>query len=231
MNKQADDYSQPLQKKRTTRDIILHTIKSSPQSTVEELAEAADISPVTVRHHLNALQAEGTIESATIRRKVGRPYYVYSLSERGQELFPKRYVRLTSRLLDEMKDRLPEKLLNEIFEGVVDTVLREHHGKFEHLPLEQRLDYLVKLLSDEGFLSTWERTPGGYRLVEYSCPYLSIGSTHAEVCSFDRQLMSGILELRVHQESCMLHGASCCQFSIDADTQPAAVYQTFGKIN
>lgn len=76
-------------KKRSTRDIILHTIKQSPQSTVEELAGAADISPVTVRHHLNALQADGIIETASIRRKVGRPYYVYSLSEKGQELFPR----------------------------------------------------------------------------------------------------------------------------------------------
>ena len=35
-------------KKRTTRDVILHGIKSSPHSTVEELAEVADVSPVTV---------------------------------------------------------------------------------------------------------------------------------------------------------------------------------------
>lgn len=201
-------------KKRTTREVILHTIKQSPQSTVEELAEAADISPVTVRHHLNALQAEGTIEASSIRRKVGRPYYVYSLSERGQELFPKRYVRLTSRLLDEMKGRLPAHVIDEIFAGVVNTVLEEHRGEFEHLPLEGRLDYLVSLLSEEGFLSTWERTEQGYRLVEYSCPYLSIGSTHGEVCSLDRQLMSGILELNVIQDSCMLQGANCCQFRI-----------------
>jgi predicted ArsR family transcriptional regulator len=178
------------------------------------LAEAADISPVTVRHHLNALQAEGSIEAASIRRKVGRPYFVYSLSERGQELFPKRYVRLTNRLLDEMKDRLPEAVIGEIFNGVVDSVLEEHRGEFEHLPIEKRLDYLVELLSDEGFLSTWERTPDGFRLVEYSCPYLSIGSTHAEVCNFDTRLMSGVLQLEVQQNSCMLQGAHCCQFTI-----------------
>jgi DeoR family suf operon transcriptional repressor len=218
-------------KKRTTRDIILHSIKQSPQSTVEELAEAADVSPVTVRHHLNALQAEGTIEAASIRRKVGRPYYVYSLSERGQELFPKRYVRLTSRLLDEMKGRLPEEVINEIFEGVVNTVLEDHRGEFEHLPLEQRLDYLVKLLSDEGFLSTWEKTPNGYRLVEYSCPYLSIGSTHAEVCNFDKQLMSGVLQLQVQQDSCMLHGANCCQFSIENETRSVEQFQFAAEMN
>jgi len=205
-------------KKRTARDIILHSIKQTPQSTVDELAEAAEISPVTVRHHLNALQAEGTIEAASVRRKVGRPYYVYSLSEQGQELFPKRYVRLTSRLLDELKGRLPQEVINEIFSGLVNTVLEEHKGEFEHLPIEERMDYLVNLLSDEGFLSTWEKTTSGYRLVEYSCPYLSIGSTHAEVCEFDKQLMTGVLQLQVHQDSCMLHGANCCQFSIELQT-------------
>lgn len=217
-------------KKRSTRDIILHTIKQSPQSTVEELAEAADISPVTVRHHLNALQAEGTIEAASIRRKVGRPYYVYSLSEKGQELFPKRYVRLTSRLLDEMKGRFPEHVISEIFEGIVDTLLCEHRGEFESLTLEQRLDYLVQMLSEEGFLSTWERTAEGYRLTEYSCPYLSIGSTHAEVCNFDKRLMSGVLQLETHQESCILHGANNCQFVIitnEATTDPLVVNPEF----
>jgi predicted ArsR family transcriptional regulator len=209
----VDEYTS--KKKRSTRDVILHTIKSSPQSTVEELAEAADISPVTVRHHLNALQAEGSIEASTVRRKVGRPYYVYSLSERGQELFPKRYVRLTHRLLDEMKDRLPDEVIQNIFNGVVESVLEDHRGEFEHLPFEKRLDYLVELLSDEGFLATWERTADGYRLVEYSCPYLSIGSTHTEVCNFDTQLMSGVLQLNVQQDSCMLQGAHCCQFTIN----------------
>lgn len=215
-------------KKRTTREIILHTIKQSPQSTVEKLAEAADISPVTVRHHLNALLAEGTIEASSIRRKVGRPYYVYTLSEKGQELFPKRYVRLTSRLLDEMKGKLSADVIDDIFRGVVDSVLEEHHGEFEHLSLEERLDYLVNLLAEEGFLSAWERTTDGYRLVEYSCPYLSITGAHGEVCNFDRQLMHGVLQLDVIQETCMLHGANNCQFNIkiEPDVTESTVLST-----
>lgn len=213
-----DDYING--KKRTTREIILHGIKQSPQSTVEDLAEVADISPVTVRHHLNALLAEGAIEATSIRRKVGRPYYVYSLSQRGQELFPRRYVQLTSRLLDELKDRLPQEAIEEIFEGVVETVLHEHRGEYEHLPLEERLDYLTNLLSDEGFLSTWERTRTGYKLVEYSCPYLSIGSAHTEVCNFDRQIMNSILQQEVHQQSCILQGANFCEYHIEAKFTP-----------
>ena len=134
--------------KMSTRETILHTIKSSQQASVESLAQVAEVSPVTVRHHLNALQAGGLIESSSIRRKVGRPYYVYSLSEKGHEMFPKRYVRLTSRLLDELKTRLPEEVVHEVFESVVLSVVDEHKGEYEHLAFEDKLDYLVDLLAE-----------------------------------------------------------------------------------
>jgi len=198
----------------STRDTILHTIKTTQQANVEGLAEMAQVSPVTVRHHLNALQAAGLIESSSIRRKVGRPYYVYSLSEKGHELFPKRYVRLTSRLIDEMKARLPEEVVHEVFENVVLGVVEEHRGEYEHLAFEDRLDYLVDLLADEGFLASWENSEGGYTLTEYSCPYISVGRSHSEICTIDKDLIVNVLQVPVEQNRCMLKGDECCEFSV-----------------
>ncbi len=199
--------------KKSTRDIILESIKASHQAKVEDLAEVANVSPVTVRHHLNSLQAEGLIEAGSVRRKVGRPYYVYSLSAKGEELFPKRYMRLTNRLLDELKAVLPQPVIDQVFKGVVQTVLSEHRTHFAGLPFEQRLDYLVDLLKEEGFLSKWEKTVEGYVLTEYSCPYYSIGQEHAEICTFDKELILSVLESPIQQHSCMLQGADCCQFT------------------
>ncbi len=207
----------------STRDTILQTIKAQPKANVDALAEAANVSPVTVRHHLNALQANGLIELESVRRKVGRPYYVYSLSEKGQELFPKRYVRLTSRLLDEMKLHLPSEAFQDVLSNVVNGVLDDHRGEFEHLDIEDRLDYLVKLLADEGFLAHWEKTEGGYLLTEFSCPYISLGETHSEICSMDKELIINVLDVPVQQNSCMLDGESCCEFLIKVEEmQPAA---------
>jgi predicted ArsR family transcriptional regulator len=200
--------------KLSTRDTILHTIKSSQQANVETLAEAAQVSPVTVRHHLNSLQADGLIQSTSIRRKVGRPYYVYSLSEEGHELFPKRYVRLAIRLLDELKSRLPDDVMKEVFDSVVNGVIDDHRGEFEHLSIEQRLDYLVKLLGEEGFLASWEKIGVGYMLTEYSCPYISVGQTHTEICAIDKELILNVLETPIQQNSCMLEGDDCCQFIV-----------------
>lgn len=175
-----------------------------------------EVSPVTVRHHLNGLQADGLIESDSVRRKVGRPYFVYSISEKGQELFPKRYVRLTSRLLEELKNRLPASTLQDIMQGVVQGVIADHEGQFEHLPLEERLNYLVELLAEEGFLAEWQKDENGYTITEYSCPYISVGQKHTEVCTFDKELMLQVIQSPVTQHSCMLEGADCCEFSIAA---------------
>ena len=218
---QARDFivkSVTIKDRKSTRETILHAIKTSNHANVEELAEVANVSPVTVRHHLNSLQAEGLIEITSVRRKVGRPYYVYSLSEKGQELFPKRYVRLTSRLLDELKARLPEDVVREVFSSVVQNLIDDHKGEFEHLPFEQRLDYLVNLLEEEGFLSTWDKTATGYRLTEHSCPYVSIGRSHEEVCIIDQELIVGILQSSIKQQSCILNGADRCEFVIEPAT-------------
>jgi predicted ArsR family transcriptional regulator len=204
--------------KQSTRDTILHSLKTSNQATVEALAEAANVSPVTVRHHLNALQADGLIEVESVRRKVGRPYYVYSLSESGHELFPHKYVRLTNRLLDELKATLPEDQLQQIFDGVVRSILEDHKGSFETLSFEDRLSYLVSMLSEEGFLAKWEKENGRYTLTEYGCPYYSVGQEHTEICGMDKSLMITILQTPVEQHTCMLEGDECCQFTFSPVT-------------
>ncbi|MCI0399159.1 MAG: DeoR family transcriptional regulator [Chloroflexi bacterium] len=205
--------------KLSTREVILEAIKKANGSTVDALAEAADVSPVTVRHHLNSLQAEGLLKTRSVRRKVGRPYYVYSLSDKGQELFPQRYVRLSSRLLDELKARFPAETVANLFSSVVEGIVAEHRSEFEGLSFEERLDYLVDLLGEEGFLAAWEQTADGYQLTEYSCPYISVGQKHQEVCTFDRQLVQIVLETEVTQHSCMLNGDTCCHFTFSVPVE------------
>lgn len=201
--------------KNNTREVILHTIKSLNEATVEELAEAAGVSPVTVRHHLNSLLAEDLILTKTVRRKVGRPHFVYVLSPEGQELFPQKYFRLSNRLLDEMKKRFAPDILATLLSSVAQELMAERSGQFKHLAFEGKLNYLVKLLNEEGFLAEWEKTEFGYQIIEHNCPYFSIGESHHEICTFDKDLIIGVLHTpEVEQHSCMLKGDNCCQFTI-----------------
>ncbi len=209
--------------KESKRDVILRTIKQRHQATVNELAEAADVSPVTVRYHLNALQADSLITSDSVRRKVGRPYYVYSLSEKGTELFPKRYARLSTRLLEELKRQFPSEVVTDLFHNVVKGIVAEQQDDFEDLAFEERLAFLIDLLAEEGFLARWEKQDGEYHLIEYSCPYISLGKEHTEICTFDTELIISVLGTNVEQHSCMLTGANCCEFSFVAPQMESEV--------
>lgn len=206
-------------KQLSTRDVVLRTIKSVNSATVDVLAEAAGVSPVTVRHHVNGLLADGLIESESVRRSVGRPYHIYHLTPDGQELFPKKYFALSNRLLDELKERFSAEVVNDLFQSLVQKIIDEHRSEFEHLDFEGRLNYLMRLLADEGFLARWEHSgESGYRITEYSCPFLNMGQTHAEVCTLDTALIQAVLGTEIEQHSCMLNGDDCCQFELMPNT-------------
>ena len=104
-----------MQTLRTTRERILQTLLANPHSTINDIAGAVSINPISVRHHIINLLADGSIEVAEERHGVGRPRLVYSLSERGLEKFPTRYVSLTNRLLDQIKETLPEQQVSRHF--------------------------------------------------------------------------------------------------------------------
>ena len=199
--------------KLNTREVILQTLKSTNQAKVDDLAEAANVSPVTIRHHLNSLQADNLIEVGSVRLKVGRPYYVYSLSEKGHELFPHKYVSLTKRLLDELKEHLPAETVTKLFSGIVQNIIDKHRGKFESLDAEKRLPYLVDLLSEEGFLADWDNQGDEYKLTVYSCPYFSLVETHSEICQLDRELIFSVLQGPVTQHGCIIDGDTRCEFT------------------
>ncbi len=84
---------------KSTREKILRTLLTYPGSTIKYLSEVVGINGISIRHHLNALEAEGLIVSSEERHGVGRPHLVYSLTEIGVEEFPTGYLNLSKRLL------------------------------------------------------------------------------------------------------------------------------------
>ena len=84
---------------KNTRERVLRTLLARERCTINELAEAVEINPISVRHHIVKLEAEGLVTSEEERHGVGRPRRLYFLTEGGHEQFPTRYIRLTMRLL------------------------------------------------------------------------------------------------------------------------------------
>ncbi len=202
----------------TTREKVLRTLLTRQHCTINELAEAVGINPISVRHHISKLEASGLVASKEERHGVGRPRLVYFLTEKGMEQFPSRYLQLTIRLLNQLKETLPDLLVGELFSQMANDLAAEYAADLEvdDLPIEERLDIVRDLLNAEGFTVEWERKNDGYHIREVGCPYLHVGQTHPEVCAVDETLISNVLDVPIEKIKCVLNGDTHCTYVVSA---------------
>jgi len=202
---------------KSMRDKILQTLLRKPRSTINDLADAVGINPISVRHHLTNLQMEGLVDTEEERHGVGRPRLMYMLTDEGMEKFPTRYLRLTTRLLSQMKESMPGPVVSKLFGQIAEDLASEYAMDMQGLSMEERLDFVKEMLAHEGFTVEWEKKDGKYQIHEISCPYYQIGITHPEVCTVDQILISKMLALPANKVQCILDGGARCTYVV----QPA----------
>jgi len=199
---------------KSTRDRILQTLLHQPRASINKLAEAVGINPISVRHHLTNLQMEGLVDAQEERHGVGRPRLVYVLTEEGMERFPTRYLRLTTRLLAQMKESMPQPMVSKLFTQVAEDLAAEYTEQLKGMSMEERLETVKTLLAEEGFTVEWEKIEDGYRIHEITCPYLQIGQNHPEVCTVDQTLISRMLAVPANKVECILTGSAHCTYVV-----------------
>jgi len=204
----------------STREVIVRTLKAQGKCTVNDLADAAEVSPVSVRHHITALQAQDLVVAEEVKHGVGRPYHVFSLTEKAFELYPGRYFKLTNRLLDEIKDHVSEDLVTELFTGVANAMATQYASQLQGLPLKERLPRLMDMLNEEGFDAEYEWQGDEVVIREMGCPYVQIGREHPEVCAVDTRFIATALDLPTERVNCLLDGDTHCTFTLQVAQTP-----------
>lgn len=197
---------------KSTRERVLQTLLLKPNATITDLAEAVDINTISVRHHLTSLQADGIVQAQEVRHGVGRPRLIYSLTEKGAELFPTRYVRLVNQLFSQLKNHLPKKEMEALLTRIAQEITSGFGEKIRDLPIEEKLDSIQQFLLKEGFLIEWSREAENYHITEVSCPFYHISQTHPEVCLIDRSMLSTLLSTPVDRVQCVLNGDNHCVY-------------------
>lgn len=199
---------------KSTKDRILQALLRKPKITINEIAEAVGINAISVRHHLSNLEKEGLIAAEEERHGVGRPRLMYSLTEDGMERFPTKYLRLTTRLLAQMKESMPAPTVTKLFNQIAEDMAKDYSEQMKGLSMEERLDFVKDILAQEGFTVEWEKKGKEYQIHEISCPYYQIGIAHPEVCTVDQTLISKMLALPASKVQCILNGGAHCTYVV-----------------
>lgn len=199
---------------QSTRQEILEILKEDRQATVEDLAERLELTPMTIRHHLNVMQAQNLVVASKVRRskKVGRPRLVYTLTEAADELFPHSYGELARLLVSEVKETMGEEEAEAILLRVAERIVREAPAPVPGQSFEDRLAQVVDFLDGQGFISRYEKTDGGFVITNINCPYRNVSWEHDEVCLMDTEIMTQLLGVSPQRVASMPSGEPACRF-------------------
>ncbi len=197
-----------------TRRQILDILKKRGRATLEELAREVGLSAVTVRVHLSVLQRDDLVKVEEVRGRVGRPYFVYSLTEEAEDLFPKRYHVLAHRLLHSLNEALPRESVQAVLGHMSEVWSAERVQRLAGKSLAERVAEVAEIRSEEGAIADWERVEGGYQLNQYNCPSLAVSRAHHQVCDVEERYLASLLEASVTRTGCIGLGDRVCSYLI-----------------
>ncbi len=206
----------------STREQILGLLRGKGEATVVELADLLEMSPAAVRRHLDGLRAEGLVDVKSRRHQVGRPSFVFYLTEQAQERDSTGYSRLLLRMFRELVDLRPDEVsgqsghevLDRVFEGVAERVAEEHRPEVLGVSLEEKVAQISEALKAEGILDAWTKDANGFRLLNSSCPYRRAAQATAGPCHLDQLAIQRLLGVPVEQVSRVIEGDRYCEYVV-----------------
>jgi len=207
-------------KPRNTREHIILELKRAGSLTTKELARLLGITNTAVRQVLNALQAEGLIDAHTERQAQGRPSFVYSLTQKGHELFPDAYDALAIELMETVREFGGDEMLRDIMTKQIEKKEeRYRHVLEKSRPLLEKLVALSRLRDSDGYMAEVVEEREGNTLVlrEYNCPILRIAKEHPQMCAHEEELMERVLGATLERTHHILAGEHYCCFKVSAD--------------
>lgn len=202
--------------KKSTKDKILDLLKKEVSLTVNDLTDRLNITHMAVRKHLNILEKDGLIQSNEIKQPMGRPLQIYSLTEKGERLFPKNYEGISVEFLHDIKDLHGDESIHYLFKKREQRLTKEYSTRIAQKSTHEKMNELVKIQNEKGYMANISQIDENtYELVEYNCPILAVAKEFKTACSCETQMFKNILETdQVNRICCKTDRDDHCKFLI-----------------
>lgn len=196
----------------STRGKILALLRTKHQ-TVNELAEALELTDNGVRSHLTSLERDGLIRPLGVRPGFRKPHVLYSLTAEAESLFSTAYGPLLHHVLTVIRRRLSLQEWRASLREVGRTAAKEHLDQVKGKTRSQRIESAMEALKELGGDATIQEGGGKLTIYGKGCPLSAATAHHPEACLIVEALLSEIAGVPV-KERCQHGDAPRCRFEI-----------------
>jgi len=202
--------------KSETRRRILELLKLRGPQTADQLAEELKLTPMGVRGHLTSLERDGLISHRPEKRPMGRPAYLYELTELGEELFPRTYHQLAQSLLESAEALYGKGAAEKLFARRNEALAEQYRVRLAGKPLQGRVAELAEIRTDEGYMAAWEALDEEtFVLREHNCAIYQVAKRTPQACEAELKLFRLVLpDAEVEREQHMIQGDRTCMYVI-----------------
>ena len=210
---------------QTTKQQILILLKRTGSATVEEAAGALAVASMTARQHLIGLERDGLVKAEKVRGSMGRPRYLYTLTPKAEEMFPRRYDLLAQVLLEEVGTLAPsdiDSLSAEEKQGLIirraaDRLAERFRFQVEGRSLEQRVASVTDILHLIGGFAEWCATGSAFEIRDYNCVFARLVSAQSSDCEWHVRFLTQLLRWPVRHEVVVDGRVECCRYLVSLE--------------
>ena len=172
-----------------TRTAALALLLRQGEATAAELADSLGVSVQVMRRHLRSLEEDGLVQACPAPEGPGRPSNLWHLTSKGQGQFPDGSEHFALSLLESMAGSLPPELLQNLLEHQSLQKAGHYRDRVGKGSLQERLERLVDLRRQEGYVAEYSADGDGWVMSEFHCSVMRIAEQFPCVCDQELQLI------------------------------------------
>jgi predicted ArsR family transcriptional regulator len=200
------------------RQAILHLLKQQGPRDSGTLAAQLGISAMAVRQHLYALRTKGLVTYEEEQRAIGRPAKMWCLTPAAGSQFTDSHAGLTVNLLNAAEQSFGEEGVERLISRCAEQQIETYRSRIPARDsLQQRLQALVSLRNEEGFMAEVQRQPdGSFLLIQNHCPISAAAKACPKLCDAEMGVFHAILgeKVAIEREEHMVAGTRRCVYCI-----------------
>ena len=203
---------------QASSDKILYLLKTKGPQTSKSLAQMLSMTSMGARQHLLHLESQQLVSSFSRAEKVGRPSQYWQLTEQAQQRFPDSHGQLTLHLIQAVKNRFGADGMDQLIQQRERDMLPVYQARLGSAhSLEQKLEALSQLRTEEGYMAEWQKGENGdYWFLENHCPICAAAAECQNFCRSELDLFQSCLgsDVSIERREHILSGARRCAYLI-----------------
>jgi predicted ArsR family transcriptional regulator len=201
---------------QATRQQILDYLRRNGRATVKDLDSFLGLTSTGVRQHLTVLEREGLVDAHEERGHVGRPALVYQLSDKGDNLYPKKYDQLANMLLEEVRGVAGSQALQTLLRRVAQRFADPYAERLDGKSLPERVNEAAAIINERGSEADCVREGEDWLIRQYTCPFPKVAQENSCVCALDVEFVRQLVGSDARLSTSLLRGDRCCTYRIRA---------------